>query len=330
MKDLKFFCRNIRQEEMVIMDMTCCPVCGKRYKRHNKEHEINVYECERCGAFKITEEAIETLDLPKYQKGKPKISSYLKYRDIRNLEKITLFQNKDRANKYKMCISIDEAINIYSNEIYQRINNAIMNISLMSSFIGDYVPINNESSSLLYCDAYSTTAIFFILEQLNEEGYIEIKKGLMLPNEIRLTVKGWNKVDQLKNSNIDSKDAFVAMSFNSDLDNIYNNGISKAIEKAGYNSVRVDAQEYNSKICDEIIADIRKAKFVVADSTNQNNGVYFEAGFAMGLGKPVIWACRKNDIKNLHFDTRQYNHIIWENEEDLYEALLRRIEATIY
>ena len=57
--------------------------------------------------------------------------------------------------------------------------------------------------------------------------------------------------------------------------------------------------------------------------------MYFEAGFAMGLGRPVIWTCRKDDIDNAHFDTRQYNHIVWENEKELYEKLKNRIEATI-
>ena len=58
-------------------------------------------------------------------------------------------------------------------------------------------------------------------------------------------------------------------------------------------------------------------------------GVYFEAGFAMGLGIPVIWLCRKDDLENAHFDTRQYNHIPWESAEDLRSQLRDRIIATV-
>ena len=87
--------------------------------------------------------------------------------------------------------------------------------------------------------------------------------------------------------------------------------------------------EFNDKICDEIIAHIRKAKFVIADVTQHKTGVYFEAGFAMGLGKPVIWTCKEEDLEKVHFDTRQYNHIFWKDENDLYERLTRRIQATI-
>ncbi len=80
---------------------------------------------------------------------------------------------------------------------------------------------------------------------------------------------------------------------------------------------------------DAIIAEIRKSLFMVADFTENRGGVYFEAGYAQGLGIPVIWTCRHDHKDRLHFDTRQYNHILWTDEIDLFEQLRRRIEATI-
>jgi nucleoside 2-deoxyribosyltransferase len=68
---------------------------------------------------------------------------------------------------------------------------------------------------------------------------------------------------------------------------------------------------------------------MVADVTNQKSGVYYEAGFAHGLGIPVIWSVRHDDLKNVHFDTRQYNHIVWEDETDLRDKLKNFILATI-
>ena len=58
-------------------------------------------------------------------------------------------------------------------------------------------------------------------------------------------------------------------------------------------------------------------------------GVYFEAGCAMGLARPVIWLCRDDDFANVHFDTRQYNHIVWTTPEHLRRSLNDRIQATI-
>ena len=91
----------------------------------------------------------------------------------------------------------------------------------------------------------------------------------------------------------------------------------------------MDLKEHNEKICDAIIAEIRKSKFVVTDFTGHRGGVYFEAGYALGLGLPVIWTCSKDDLDGSNFDTRQYNHIVWESDEELFEKLRRRIEATI-
>ena len=48
-----------------------------------------------------------------------------------------------------------------------------------------------------------------------------------------------------------------------------------------------------------------------------------------GLARPVIWSCKKDDFDNVHFDTRQYNHIVWQTPADLREQLRDRIKATI-
>lgn len=67
---------------------------------------------------------------------------------------------------------------------------------------------------------------------------------------------------------------------------------------------------------------------MVADSTGRNAGVYFETGYAIGLARPVIWTCRAENEIDMHFDTRQYNHILWKWIEDLREQLYYRIEST--
>jgi nucleoside 2-deoxyribosyltransferase len=90
-------------------------------------------------------------------------------------------------------------------------------------------------------------------------------------------------------------------------------------------------RQHNNRIDDEIAAMIRRSKFIVADFTGRRGGVYFEAGFALGMGLPVIWVCSKDELKDVHFDTRQYNFIVWEEGklEECKKALQYRIEATI-
>jgi hypothetical protein len=54
------------------------------------------------------------------------------------------------------------------------------------------------------------------------------------------------------------------------------------INETGYNAMRTDLQEHNEKICDSIIAEIRKSRFLGADFIGHRGGVYFEFGFAKG------------------------------------------------
>ena len=101
----------------------------------------------------------------------------------------------------------------------------------------------------------------------------------------------------------------------------------------GYEPLRIDRKEHINKIDDEIIAEIRRSRFLVADFTQGESGarggVYYEAGFAHGLNIPVIFTCQENAIGKVHFDTRQYNHITWKTPEELQARLAQRISATI-
>lgn len=47
-------------------------------------------------------------------------------------------------------------------------------------------------------------------------------------------------------------------------------------------------------INDEMVAQIRRSKFVVADLTGYHGGVYCEAEFTYDLGLPVIYTCHED------------------------------------
>ena len=85
--------------------------------------------------------------------------------------------------------------------------------------------------------------------------------------------------------------------------------------------------QHNDFITPELLKYIRDSKFVVVDLTHQNNGAYFEEGYAIGLGKPVIQLCQKDAI--LHFDIAQKNTIMWDTVESIPLMLKNRIVATI-
>lgn len=148
-----------------------------------------------------------------------------------------------------------------------------------------------------------------------------------------ISFAGWKYLEEQRARRTASLQAFVAMWFDGSMSEAYTRGFKKAIIDSGYAPMRIDGKEHINKIDDEIISEIRRSRFVVADFTSlpdqPRGGVYFEAGFAFGLNIPVIWTCREDMIGNVHFDTRQFNHIVWSDPDDLYLKLKNRIGAVI-
>jgi hypothetical protein len=144
---------------------------------------------------------------------------------------------------------------------------------------------------------------------------------------------GQNKVVELRARHSPSVQGFVAMWFDKALDAAFVDGFAPAIRDCGFDPLRIDRKEHANKIDDEIVAEIRRSRFVVADFTSEpdrpRGGVYFEAGFALGLNIPVIWTCRADLLGQVHFDTRQFNHIDWKEPADLRERLRNRIAAVV-
>jgi nucleoside 2-deoxyribosyltransferase len=175
-------------------------------------------------------------------------------------------------------------------------------------------------------DAGSDNQLAYLVKHLEETGYLVFHGGPFYT----LTPTAWERLEAAGIGQGIPGKCFVAMSFHESLKQAYEVGIYLAVkDDCKMNPVRIDLVEHNEKICDKIVAEIRTCQFLVADVTLQRAGVYFEAGFAMGLGRPVIWSCREDDLSNVHFDTRQYNHIVWREPEDLREKLADRIKATI-
>jgi hypothetical protein len=177
-------------------------------------------------------------------------------------------------------------------------------------------------------------------EQIGSFLILLSRQGILRPmghGEYELDLAG---IDLLETTRGDTSKVFVAMWFNESVNAAYSNGIAQAVIRCGLEPVRIDRVEHSDKICDRIVAEIRGAKFVVADFTCgvirdanggdaaiPRGGVYYEAGLAQGLGKPVIWTCRADQIGHVHFDTRQYAHILWTDPSELMHALEARIRA---
>jgi hypothetical protein len=188
----------------------------------------------------------------------------------------------------------------------------------------EFKPDTPELIGASYGDDVAEAVI--LRKYLEEEGFISSRQA---GSTYRISARGYMACDELAAKRAASTQAFVAMWFAPEMNGAYDSGIKPAIEAAGYSPMIIRGKEHVNKIDDEIIAEIRRSAFLVADFTGHRGGVYFEAGFAMGLGLPVIWSCKAEDIGELHFDIRQYNCIDWTEPVDLARRLQKRIEALL-
>jgi nucleoside 2-deoxyribosyltransferase len=148
-------------------------------------------------------------------------------------------------------------------------------------------------------------------------------------HEVTITPRGWDYLDERAKPAQFSNQAFVAMAFADELRPAWSDGLAPGLKAAGFNPYRVDVELHLDRIDAKIITEIKNSKFLVADVTLQRPGVYFEAGFAIGLGLPVFWCVREDELAKVHFDTRQYNHIVWRTAEHLRDQLTPFVTAII-
>ena len=112
--------------------------------------------------------------------------------------------------------------------------------------------------------------------------------------------------------------------------NIVDSVIKPVCAEIGMKAFVVSEVEHNDGIYDVILKSISKSRFVIADLTYNNNGAYYEAGYAKGQGKKVIHACSREwfSTSGVHFDVTGLNLIIYNNDDDFAEKLKKRIRET--
>jgi len=274
------------------------------------------YSCPCCGYVSVTDQAARVLRTIR-EPVKSILSGFCRERFESELPPLTITTNNLE--------DVTESANV-PKTVSAKLSRVLSHLAKKSSYPGEFVTLDPRYA---YPISYSKNSSEFnyLIEQLEKDDIVFKPSPKAIT--FRLTAKGWSRADELSRTALNSVQAFIAMWLTEETQSAYSNGIKKAVEECNYQPLRVDLLQHNERIDDRIIAEIRKSAFLVADFTGHRGGVYFETGFAMGLGIPVIWLCRKSDMDKTHFDTRQYNHIVWETESDLYEKLKARIEATI-
>jgi nucleoside 2-deoxyribosyltransferase len=209
------------------------------------------------------------------------------------------------------------------------------------TFIGDFVLKSGERLEKLPSDFYAAIgapnpefaarlAIELIERKLLSGIDASSMDGADLM-DINLTLDGWERYEAERRGRIAGSYGFIAMQFGDRMLDPFVEDVVKPAIKEGISFDLVDMRNVaRAGVIDNIMrAQIRDAAFVVVDLTHDNSGAYWEAGFAEGLGKPVIYICEKSkfDEAQTHFDTNHCTTVLWSNTET--ESFKQELVATL-
>lgn len=337
-----------------------CPICGKENIEINCSgagDKYLCYYCPDCGEFFA---AIIDYDRLKHNPqmysnfyyNESHLRSYLFYNKSEDrpfLLPAKEFEEYDKSGYVQIYNLTPEMVeDWYPKTFAEKIDLIILWLASQSSYMGEEVVIELENLNLLFFMHNSLdksqvshhwgNEFRFIMKYLIESGYIVnlptvdlkglthmvIRNGVL---SLVLTESAWKKVYDVQKEQINNKNVFVAMKFGEETQALREK-IKEGLE--GYNVRIMDEIEHNHQIVPEMLYEIRNSKFVIAELSHHNNGAYYEAGYALGIGKEVIHICKKSELINgLHFDVAQVNTIVYDSIDEIPEKLKKRIQATI-
>jgi hypothetical protein len=284
-----------------------CPICTTETEiSHTKDPPGRLIGCSRCGEFGI--------ELSAYKRAnsfladntyKRALASHLvrkmataEQRPIIGLEFFDVIRNR----KLPRPAEVADNIVIYLAE-------------QSGGSPGTPIAINSSDLELLaIIGVQQTSDLRWSIRSLETQELLGVQSELGSTYLVQLSHLGWLRFEELQQAQISSNHAFFARQFhNPDLDDAFENCLRAAVAQTGY-ELRTVTQR--AGLIDAVIEDeIRRCRFLIADLSDDNAGAYWEAGFAEGLGKPVIYICRAktgDTEKPTHFDTSHRHTVRWD------------------
>lgn len=340
-----------------------CPFCGNEMTfQLSGDHCYRICHCPTCGwyvrkVYPEQEKAMENcLD---------ETASFLYYTGNKGFcNEVTpytafLGDRKYYDKYYADCpavryISEEEVRAFYPRTFSDRISKILLGFANRSEFLGDTIALSErELESALFIRRYDKDGYFLASYQLQQQ-YGQIRDYLIdngyaavidqsKVTTILLHPNGWKRIEELQLNSDRNRNVFVSMAFNNDTKKT-REAIRAGIVKAEYSPEFIDEIIHNKQIVPEMFRLIRESRFLILDISDPNYGAYYEAGYALGLGKEVIITCSQKVFTNEyqsedekkyekylrpHFDIAQKQILVWKNYEDLTKKLAEWIRAVI-
>lgn len=155
------------------------------------------------------------------------------------------------------------------------------------------------------------------------EGVQESQLALFLQGPSNFVVNGFAvKIQRPK--------AFVVMQFSDQFNALYDDVIRPTCEKFGFEVVRADDIYKSGLIIQDIVRSIQESSFVIADITPDNPNVFYEVGYAHGIGKTTILLSDRRRDK-LPFDVSGFRTLFYDNtiggKKAVEDSLTKHLES---
>lgn len=303
-----------------------CPICKDPVTGQDQGFD-HWYKCGRCGHF-IIPWALED-DLPRFFHGTPLAAPILSH-SIRRMQVPDKWVQLDRKMVERI-LKEDRLPNIkqQADQLLLYLGRQLVTPDAMSNAA--------PSEICAIIGSADNNGARYVVQHLKSKELVHDVNWGTLSNarhlgHIGLTYDGWQEYEKLQRTVSESRTAFMAMKFENDvLAKIVADYLKPAVAQTGYELRRLDEGQKAGIIDNRMRAEIQSARFLVADLSDQNNGVYFEAGYAEGLGRPVFYTCEESVFTKRHFDTEHHLTVKWDarNPTKAASELKDAIRATL-
>jgi hypothetical protein len=306
-----------------------CPVCGSTPATVEADptgrDAVNV-DCAHCGTFGLTGSLQASLPTLLTQKdASPKLSHVAR-----------------KAHEAGQCLVLDTytAQAILDNPLPRPREQAdllVLWLARNSPGPGESIQVNYDTHGAIV-GAKSHAGFALLVDHLLSAGIVSGPHETYLSGQseaqVALTFAGWDAYETLRIGGATYRKAFMAMKYGDPaLDAFLESCLKPAAKRAGFDLFKLEDRPKAGLIDDRMRVEIRASDFVVADLTHDNLGAYWEAGFAEGLGKPVIYTCERSKFEatRTHFDTNHHLTIVWDSSgpEQAGRQLTETIRATL-
>jgi hypothetical protein len=157
--------------------------------------------------------------------------------------------------------------------------------------------------------------------------YSELRPELQALREILARGAGdtpHEAIRELRESLRRTNEVFVIMALRPEVEEFYASAIDPAARAVGLDPFLIDRRETEEAIGEALLSSIRRALLVVCDLTFARPNCYFEAGYAKGAFRRIIFTARADhnvrahgaggDFK-VHFDLDQFRITWWDRSD---------------